>query len=412
MSVYNFTGDNISVLEQIAPNTIVVAAFNSSEENKQIAKYICDGFNDEEEINSAINDLYETGQGGTVFLCKGDYTIGSLLDTGDTNIGKVGIYIKTDKNLDISLVGSNHPNRISTDWSITVGNTANIKLSDALFSSLSDDEIVSIIAPYGGRNYPNLNFEVRNIAINLQNNNKAVTMINGYYASNMRIDYFFGSIKDGKYETVNTAPNEKCRGIAVLQGQNFGTGYYINNCFIWGQNVAYDLGGEHLIMQNCGCRLCNIPFRFNAIGSEALNSHPITLINCCAEACKSGMYFKTSTSRQAVTIIDYNEEYRATEQGGRWARTVGAVEETPGSFCGTVTYAINKESYVNVGDVNFWEPGSGLNFVSRNLAHKLIGASSDRPQAPNIMQQYFDTTLNKMLVHINGAWVDFNGNSV
>lgn len=53
--------------------TFKVAASNSSDEEKALADYVCDGQNDEREINCA---LLTAARGGTVELCKGVYYIG------------------------------------------------------------------------------------------------------------------------------------------------------------------------------------------------------------------------------------------------------------------------------------------------------------------------------------------------
>ena len=70
----------------------------------------------------------------------------------------------------------------------------------------------------------------------------------------------------------------------------------------------------------------------------------------------------------------------------------------------------------NVVDYPFWEDGYGANFRSVNMAHLHSGTSTERlTYAPNYNQQYFDTTLNKMLVCTNPStkeWRDFNGNIV
>ena len=45
---------------------------------------------------------------------------------------------------------------------------------------------------------------------------------------------------------------------------------------------------------------------------------------------------------------------------------------------------------------------SGINILTRNLAHKSSGTTSERPTAPNLNQPYFDTTLNKMICFKKG----------
>ena len=326
---------------------------------------------------------------------------------------------KPENNHNVIIEGISRPNRkLSTE----VGIAPTIFLRDTVYNSLEDDEIVTILGvlPYDidklTKKYPNINLTIKNLAINIPGNKKAITLISGEYASNMQVDYFLGSIAgNSNYQDINnaaisTTPNEKCIGLRLLPGQNFGTGFRIDNCFIWGMNVAYDIGGEHLIMNDCGCRLCNISYRFNGYENEKGMSHPNTLINCCEESCLSSLHFCKSSVNQSINIIDYNMEIRHTE--GIWGRKVKAIEEVPGSFRGNITYSANYENYVNRDDIELWEKGSGLNIKTVNLNHKHCGTTSERPSHPNLNQQYYDTSINKMIVYINDKWVDFLGNQV
>ena len=418
-NVHFLTSGEYPFVKRKQPSTKIVAAYNSSIFDKQIADYVCDGVNDEVEIQKALNYFAEIS--GTVILCNGNYNIDSLYDTGNASLGKFGLYVsKSSANHSVIIKGMNHPNRVKT---YGVGVSPTLRLSDAVYDALADDEKVTILGALPtdlanpSRTYPNLNLTIENLAINIKGNQKSTIMVDGTYCSNMRIDYFMCSPDSDQSTAYNgtgtdfkTTPNEGCIGIRTLLGQNFGTGYYINNCFIWGMYVAYDIGGEHLIAQNCGCRLCYYSFRFNGFGNSNLNAHPLTLINCCEESCKASMYFCTGTKNQSVNIVDYNMEIRMSE--GAWGRETLAIEETPGSFCGTLTFLANEQDYTNRGSFAFWEEGSGINILTRNLAHKSSGTTSERPTAPNLNQQYFDTTLKKMLVYIDDVWVDMNGTPV
>lgn len=371
MNIYDYEGNLILI--KALPSTIIVAASNSSDADKAMADYICDGTNDEQEINTALGLFAEVS--GKVLLCNGDYYIGTLTDSGNSEIGKMGIMIpQTSIKHSVALEGINVPTRnpINNDSDIVVGGTATIHLTNTAYQNLGSSEKCSLIGvkPYNSstlRKYPYMNFGLKNIAVNIPDNQKPIIMINAVCASNLQIDHVYCAVL-GSYATINNSPNSGCIAIRSLLGQNFGAGYFIKNCFVWGCYVGFDLGGEHLIMEDCGCRCCHYTYRFNGFGNEALNSHPNTLINCCEEACTASMYFGTSTKKQAISIIDYNMEIRMTEQSGRWARQTLATEETPGSFRGTVTYSANNENYVNSESIEFWATGSGTYFETRNLS--------------------------------------------
>lgn len=56
--------------------TLVIAASNSSDKSKAQADYVCDGINDEVEINDAINVLATLG-GGSLVLLEGQFVLSS-----------------------------------------------------------------------------------------------------------------------------------------------------------------------------------------------------------------------------------------------------------------------------------------------------------------------------------------------
>jgi len=99
--------------------TIVVAAANSL--NKQGAHYVCDGTNDEEEIQAAIDEVAAAG-GGKVLLLEGTFNISST------------IQLKTG----VSLVGMGWATKIISDG--FSGNNINIEqVSDVLIRDIYMD---------------------------------------------------------------------------------------------------------------------------------------------------------------------------------------------------------------------------------------------------------------------------------
>ena len=79
MAIYDYEG-NIIVSDAALPSTVIVAANNSSVADKAIANYVCDGINDEVELQQAIDTFATTG--GQIILCNGDYYIDSFTDKG------------------------------------------------------------------------------------------------------------------------------------------------------------------------------------------------------------------------------------------------------------------------------------------------------------------------------------------
>lgn len=405
MSIYDVNGNVIASGE---PSTIIIAASDSSDENKGIADYVCDGSHDEVELQNAI-DAFGT-ESGQIILCNGHYYIDSFTTQG--TYGKFGLCIKNPTvNHDIIIRGISHPNRVylnmaSPETVIGIGATINVTAS--AYASIGTDDTVTVLGAIGPKTQSSLNITLENVGFNVPGSSKKMTVVDLQYFGNARINYCHMGLSAGV--SPSTTPHASYIGIRGLPGWNFGAGYYIRNCFLYGFGVAFDLGGEHLIMEDCGCRFCDITYRFNGYDNPAKMSHPQTLINCCEEECIRSMYFCTSSTKQTVTLIDFNIEARPTEYPN-FPRSTKAVEQTPGNYRGTITYSANYENYINTSAIPFWESGSGLNFETRNTTDLLYGSTSNRPSNPNIRQQYFDTTLGKMIVYLNG-WKDMNGASV
>lgn len=355
MGVYDIGGNSLSIG---VPSTIVVAASDSSAEDKQIADFVCDGVNDEVELQNAIN-LFGT-KSGQIILCNGNFNIGSFYS--NQTYGKFGLYIPNpDVNHDIIIKGISHPNRTGT---YKIGNGATINLTSDAYNQLGTNETVTLFGALGPITYPNLNVTLENIGFNIPGTSKKMTVVDLQYFANARIDYVLMGLSQG---SPSATPNAEYIGIRGLPGWNFGAGYYIRNCFLYGFGIAFDVGGEHLIMEGCGCRFCDLTYRFNAYDNPSKMSHPQTLINCCEEECVRSMYFCTSSTKQTITLIDFNIEARPTEYPS-FPRSTKAVEQRPGDYRGIITYSANYENYINTSAIDFWESGSGLNFKTINTA--------------------------------------------
>lgn len=404
----------------IVPNaeysTIHVASAWASDEEKMGADYVCDGVNDGEELQQAIFDLRARG-GGVLKLSNERYIIDTLFDSGNTSVGKYGIYIPTN-NFNVSLIkieGVNFPNVIQPMY---FGHCTRFDMSQELYDSLGENEIVNmigvkpVISGSGkvSRSSVGCTLSAENIAINIPAPQKKIIGVNCEYAYNMQLKGIHCGLteyagdpqeKDGKI--INSVID--CIGIRTLYGYNWGSGYHIDDCNVRGWGLGFDISGEHLIMQNACARFVNTGFRFGHFGDDTMMSHPNTLINCCEEWLLHGMVLEGNGLGQSLNIIDFNIE-DMTSNG--WGRKTYAKESKPGSYHGTLTYTTTRDSYKNAPH-KFWEDGSGINILTRDLNDKFSGATENRPQNPQNNQQYFDTTLNKMLYYINGSWYDAMG---
>ena len=396
--------DDTDLLRLSDVGTIRVAAYNSRGSDKYISKYVCrKNENSEVEIQQAINDL---PNGGKVQLADGNYVISEVQDTGDEEIGYLGIDLGPQViRRHIEICGVQKSVRIGTGGAET-GVGAVIWLSAAAVSEIDNDTHITVIGALPIDNeYMRLprgiNLTIKNVGFNIPDNTKAIRVIDAEYCSALQVENVdMGITNSGTY---STSPNPECIGLRGLGGWNYGI-YYILRCIkVHGFGVAFDLGGEHLLMEQCAVRYSGVPYRFYKYGDVAKMAHPQTMINCCEESCQKSIVFGSNSKHPAVSIIDYNIEWRS---GDEWNRSQKAIEESPGDIHGRINFTANRSNYVNISDIQFWEQdGSGSNFLTKNDADLLRGTTAQRPTYPYFGQRYYDTTLGVFVTYNGSEWI-------
>lgn len=364
MAIYDVNGNLINALGEYS---ITVAASNSSEADKSKAEFICDGTHDELTIQSAIDSL--ASKGGTVCLANGDYYIDGWAYSSGTL--KSAICIKSGTQRAIKIKGTSFPIRKNGSHDLT--NTAIIRLTNTAISALNGSETRVSVIGFGGnsRDYPSYSLDVENIGITLADNQHSIVAVDGKYFSAMFVENVMCGIDTSTYSGTDGAsdydyPVDNCIAIRGLDGSNFGAGYRISNCFVFGFGTAYLFNGEHLIAEQLGCRFCKYSYKFGYDNTVGLMLHDLTLINCCHEFCSYFPYFYgNNTKKQAINFYDYNIENDSTTQFATVAR---ATEEYPGVYRGHVYYTCSSTSSWNNVDESFFATGSGSGFIVENTA--------------------------------------------
>lgn len=399
-------------------NTIFVAASDSSDIDKKFADYVCDGINDEYEINKAIEDI---GKCGTVFLFSGNFHIDSFGE--HKGFEKSAIVVK-----DIGTYRSVLIKGIRHYY-----NGTNIVVSQKAFDAISQDEqpcVFNCLSPinngeepwYGAFWYVSLQdmfisiptWKRKCIVVNLRN-------VGCGEEKNLRISAF-GNNQYGEYcptDYANEDTPEGLVGITGMHGWTYGDTTRYDNISVWGMHEAFQLGGEHLICNSLRARYNYCAYTFgnykNSLSYGAFD-HPLTLINCCDEKSTQGPIFAWNglaarkdwniipdRKMQGITFIDFNTE----------SYKYGAYEVEPGSFCGRIDYHYSNGVYGAFSNRSFWANGSGKKFITHDETHQDGGNTALRNSyRPNYMQRYFDTDLNKELICVNPSskkWVDTNG---
>lgn len=412
---HNYIGDIIDNIANL--NYVLVSAADSPSIYSNVSNYKCSGTNDELVIQEALDDAVSKNK--ELWLAPGNYSIDAFYDGDHAGDGLHAIWIKVTKSqhtTTIKGIGGKPIRKYSTTSDLNVG--AILRVSQECYDALDSNSNYAVIAgngaTYNNRKYPWLDLDMKNVGIVLPDNQKKIICIDGYYLTRMQVENVLlactGTIKNGV---------SGCIGIRGMCGSGFGEGQEWKHCFAWGFHTGYAVAGEHLVCVELGARFCDYGYRFNDFPSGTGGNwrHPITLINCCDECNFNMPYFGNSGNyanldsqtegKQNINLINFNFEWFSsyTQYGGDYAK-----EQFPGCAYITVEFTLDKGSNRNSIDVPFWESGYGQNSRTVNLAHKSAGTTSERlTYAANPHQQYYDTSLNKMLFYENNKWVDAMG---
>lgn len=393
--------------------TVFIAAHNSSANDKYNADFVCDGKNDEKEINRAI-DIVKSSV-GVVVLYDGDYYIDSFSDyyvSGKAE--KAAIFVKKEgsANGGVSICGcsSGKPQKAIIHVNETAFENIEASVVPCVISGGAD--AIGYVGGWG--------FNVKHIGIKIPNKEHKCIAIN--------YQHCYWGIVDSCSLTVegygqDVVPVENLIGIRGWAGWSDGSIIGAYDTYVSGFRVGFQLGGEHVICERLGARYCYTAYTFGEYDlgeNSGAQVHPITLINCCDEHSatlpkfyKSGNANSRGSGRCLVNLIDFNIEYYPLITN---TPVVGAMEEFEGGWVGNVVYSPEDDENSNKVYIPFWADGHGKNFKSVNTSQPQIGTSAMRKTfAPNYMQQYFDTDLNKVVYckePSTKTWIDANGNNV
>ena len=394
-----------NILTKYKDNTLYIAASNSNIYEKRYADYVCTGTNDEKIIQKAIDELYALG-GGTVKLSSGIFNIGSFTLSSD-GIYRAITLPSGDKRYTIDIVGQSQ--MTGEKDSSSIYGTRLFVSQDAL-NSIDTSKQYEVISALPSTNSPNNVIHLTEFEVRLATNQKPVVCIDLFNFGRARLD----RIKCIAYTNTNaslTKAVKGCIGIRMLNGSNNGQENNFNSCGCSGFYEAFQIGGEHVVMNNCSAIKNVYGYTFGNYTYQRAFNHAITLINCCDERDVNLPYFHSNTGTQRINLIDFCiERYASATPGGVLGNL--AKESKNGMFSGDISFTVMDDSATNVVNIPFFEKGNGKNFKVRNSIHALSGTTKLRESyAANQGQTYYDTDLKCLMYYLNDEWVKIAGNS-
>ena len=397
---------------------LFVAASDAPDWQKAGADYLCDGVNDEVQIQAAINALGDYG--GRIRLSAGTFIVDALptvrnhyLSNGEQGNYKIAIALPTGKGAEYIIEGDTM--RLRVDGSSNGNAGTIIKMSDTLYNSLNDpsddslpNEQYALLAPKNVNGYY-VSLQMRNLAFFLPWNGKRIICIDTQYVSRVTIDHIFcyayrkGFDPNHDHSSIPVPmPTQYCIGVRSVNGGNWGTCLDFRNTLVQGFYEGYQLGGEHLVGVNMAAIGNYYGYTFGNYIYTDISCHTMTLINCSDEQAACGPKFVKCNQYQDVHIIGWNEERYAPNTPGQQRvqnATCDPQSTDAQKFRGYITYAIMDDTWISKVSLPFWETGHGANFVTRNSTHKNYASwyeiSSYKGDLGEII---YDTTNNRLVV--------------
>lgn len=219
--------------------------------------------------------------------------------------------------------------------------------------------------------------------------------------------------------TNDTNVNPKCIGIRGCVGGNNGYNYYIKHCKILGVGTAFQIAGEHLIMEQCSAQRCGYGFAignvsflesWSGVGTN-IGCHNLSINNVCFEYTWGGFIFgNDSNCTNAISITDLNCE-EGTGTNGAWATKFLFREESPGAYRGIITYYLTSTDTWKKSDKNLWysayknNVNEGKNWISINMMANRFGNTANRPTDVDFGFKYYDTDLEQEIFWNETEWI-------
>lgn len=407
---------------------IVVAASNTDEEKKAAADYVCDGLDDDIELNEAITEAISNQR--KVKLLQGDYYLGSpkkqYYDLNKNLVNNKACVVIIPGTTGVVIEGESPIN-------VPV-----IHLSEAAYNALSSSTQISMIAVQGDLTDSNTVWrgfvDMKNLNIRLPYNQKKVVALDlvafgGYARLNSVKCYAYtnGYMYNGTPLNVGISNPpavaiDGCIGIRFIgNGPNGTYGNELRQCISIGFYEGICINEEWCLCVHCGTAFCVYGWVFGKYSVNNITStrvHPVVLISCGDERNVNLPRFERCHDYWQIEMIAFSFERKASHTpGGVLGSLATEATSYKGKFRGHLSYTVaNQPGNANTVDIPFWADGHGKGIRTINAAHAQAGDTATRASyAPTYLQKYYDTSLEKEVTcvdEVNKVWIDNAGNVV
>lgn len=401
----------------------ILAAADSSAADKLKADLVCDGVNDEIELNCACNCNLTVSKYANVLLLPGTYHIDNFLNYKNNGY-HYGIIVLNSANsggqYSVRISGINKDHREMTS-------ATKIVVSSTAHAQITAEEEFSIIGAirFGSVNmgiFNNMyNLDIKNLFIELYGIDKPLVGVDGAGFSQLGVENVTVMAKVAgtmilpiKFDLHQ--PIKGVTGIRGVCGSNRGKGNYIKSCLLANMHEALALTGEHFIVEDTLMYSSIYGFTVGNYPVQPVMEHPNVFIGCSVEKCvnfglltrygETVEFVNAGEPMQSITYIGGSTEPAYELSDGSFGNTNPIKEIIKGAYSGIFQTDWRKDTPIFLSD------GSGKNIEARNTLHLEKGSSSQRGHILGRQEgsRYYDTDLGKPLFVHNGTWVDAAGN--
>ena len=292
---------------------IVVAPYNATSLDKENADIVCDGTNDEYELNLALNcNISMSGIKATkVKLLSGDYNIDSFHNNSFARTGTTGVGIS---GIELKRIDTNEYRELILDGEEEL--TTKIKVTLNAYQDVVNESAIISTARVYNASYPTGNsanaivLYMSNLTLDSYDWEKPIICLDGSGMTMFGVEHIHCTSATSHYSpTWDTALddcNDGCIGIRGIRGSNFGTNAYIKHCAIEYKGQALALTGEHFIIEDVGIHSSKVGITVDNYKVPGQMEHPNVFIGCGIEKC----YRLGILTKDGITVEQTFEQYR------------------------------------------------------------------------------------------------------
>lgn len=414
---------------------VIVAASDSSEADKKSADVVCDGTNDEVEIEQALNHNIGISNCCRVLLCKGTYYLDSFtqktLSSGSAQtIANYAICVNTNWD---SQAHKNNPYRAELYGVGNNGGTEAISdtkllVTDKAIANIDNtkDNVIIGFARAGSNKMGFLlqgqTLKVDNLYIYANGTNNSIVGIDGSACSQMEVTNcsLMTVPKAGDIHLDTQVFADVNIGIRGTVGSCYGVRQILEHNRVIGFREGLAITGEHFIIQDCLQHSCYYGFTIGNYDVTGKLEHPNVFIGNSVEQCYQMALLNRAGATEPSEIADNTGRtakmtivYYGGSTEGVWKDSEGTTHNMRG-----VEERVNG-AYSGIIETD-WQTYGGL-IVSgckgidwKNLKLPTSGTSANRPPAVIVPKGYcyLDETLGKPIWRVGNKWVDATGQEV